>query len=390
MLKLKFYMPLLGVEQAKLAMAIGISPPALSLIANHNIWPKRVKPIVLQTKIREHLEAAGATEDQIRTAFEKRAVVRCSEHGSDANPLDDEEDAPMLLRKQTLMPDTRKHFKLPGDPFGEVNDASEVYVNEHTRFVRATLLDCAKRGGFIALVGESGSGKTTLKRDLKERINTQNLPIRVIEPYVLAMEQNDIKGRTLKSAQIADAIFAIVAPHETPRQSVDARFRQLERVLSDSVQAGQHHTVIIEEAHSLPTATLKHLKRFLELESGFKRLLSIILIGQTELAIRLDERNAALREVVQRCEVITLPPLGTHLEDYLAFRLGRYQLPVKAIIDNEGLQALTERLQPRVPRGHHQQSLLYPLAVHNLLIAAMNLAADSGAPVVNADVIQEV
>lgn len=389
MLKLKFLMPMLGLEQAKVAMALNISPAAFSLIANHNIWPRRIKAAVLQEGIRSHLTQAGATEDQLRTAFEKRAVVRDSERGSYANPLD-EEDAPMLLRKQTLMPATRKHFKLPGDPFEEVTDVSEVYVNEHTRFVRATLLDCAKRGGFIALVGESGSGKTTLKRDLKDRINTQSLPIRVIEPYVLAMEQNDVKGRTLKSAHIADAILAEVAPHESPKQSADARFRQLERVLTESVQAGQHHTVIIEEAHAMPTATLKHLKRFLDLESGFKRLLSVILIGQTELAVRLDERNAALREVVQRCEVITLPPLGAHLEDYLAFRLSRYSLPVKAIINDEGLHALTERLQPRVPRGHQQHSLLYPLAVHNLLIGAMNLAAESGAPVVNADVIQEV
>ena len=68
---------------------------------------------------------------------------------------------------------------------------------------------------------------------------------------------------------------------------------------------------MIEEAHGLPLPTLKHLKRFFELKNGFERLLGIVLIGQTELAQKLSENNPAVREVVQRCEVVTLLPLTT-------------------------------------------------------------------------------
>lgn len=390
MLKLKFILGLLSISQADLASEVQLSQGAIAQIVNHNLWP-RTRRIKLQDQIREFLAQHGASAEQISTAFEKRAPLRANEGCPDSSPNpEDKEAEPMLLRKQILLPATRQHFGLPGDPFEEVTDISEVYVNDHTRFVRATLLDCARRGGFIALVGESGSGKTTLKRDLKDRIATQGLPILVIEPYVLAMEEDDKKGKSLKSADIVTAIMAVVAQHERTMRSSEARFRQLNRVLCESNRAGQHHVLIIEEAHSLPLATLKHLKRFLELEDGFKRLLSIILIGQTELAMKLNEQNAAVREVVQRCELITLPPLGAHLEQYLAFRLNRYEIPVSKIITADGLQAITERLQPVVPRGHKQHSLLYPLAVHNLLIAAMNLAAENGAPVVSADIVQEV
>ena len=54
----------------------------------------------------------------------------------------------------------------------------------------------------------------------------------------------------------------------------------------------------------------------------------------------------------------------------------------------DGLQALRERLSPPVPRGT-ERSFLYPLAVHNLLTAAMNLAAENGAPAVSADIVME-
>ncbi|XLM22759.1 AAA family ATPase, partial [Chromobacterium piscinae] len=97
----------------------------------------------------------------------------------------------------------------------------------------------------------------------------------------------------------------------------------------ESHAAGYRHCLVIDEAHSLPIPTLKHLKRFFELELGFKKLLSIILIGQPELKVKLSERDAAVREVVQRCEMVELAPLeGGRLEEYLKFKLERMNKPV--------------------------------------------------------------
>lgn len=55
----------------------------------------------------------------------------------------------------------------------------------------------------------------------------------------------------------------------------------MHRALKNSYESGYRHVLIIEEAHCLPIATLKHLKRLRELETGFTKLLSIILIGQS-------------------------------------------------------------------------------------------------------------
>ncbi|MFY3695948.1 ExeA family protein, partial [Achromobacter xylosoxidans] len=166
-------------------------------------------------------------------------------------------------------------FKLPGNPFDEVASSDEFYVNEQLRYTRAQLLDACKRGGFVAVVGESGSGKTTLRRDLQERVQRDDLPIQIIRPYVVGMEPDDVKGKTLKASAILDAIMATIAPHEPLRSSSDARYRQLENRLKESHRAGTRHAVLIEEAHAMPKATLRHLKRFVELEDGFSRLLSV-------------------------------------------------------------------------------------------------------------------
>lgn len=388
MLKLKKILMDHGIEQSELAEACTYSAPTISQLLNHCIWPRSAKRRRTHDTIRGFLRLRGVSEDLIAVVFEKEAAPSLADAGPDIN-LSDEEQA-MSIPKQILHPNTRKHFRLVRDPFDEVGSAEEFYQNEHIRFTRAAMLDAARRGGFLAVVGESGSGKTTLRRDLQERIAREQLPIMVIRPYVVGMEANDVSGKTLKAAHIAESIMAAIAPHAAMRASSEARFRQVEAALREAYHTGQRCVVLIEEAHALPLATLRHLKRFIELEDGFKRLLSVILMGQTELAVKLNPRNASVREVVQRCELITLPPLGHYLEEYVAFRLNLLEVPVEKVITTDGLQAMRERLQPQAPRGHEQRSYLYPLAVQNLMIAAMNLAAENGAPVVSADIVAEV
>ncbi|MGS1061300.1 hypothetical protein [Burkholderia glumae] len=72
--------------------------------------------------------------------------------------------------------------------------------------------------------------------------------------------------------------------------------------------------------------------------------------------------------------------------------MGRLDKPVGDVIDAGGVDALRARLTMTSTRRDRAEtvSLLYPLAVGNLLTAAMNLAAGLGVPVVTADVIKGV
>lgn len=295
----------------------------------------------------------------------------------------------MLLRKQVLLPETKRAFSIFRDPFEDLQSVEDMYVNPDIRYIREAMYQVARHDGFLAVVGESGAGKSTLRRDLVNRLHAEGAPVLVIEPYVLAMEDKGEKGKALRTSHIADAIVDTVAPLERPKSNPEARFRQMHRALKNSYESGFRHVLIIEEAHSMPISTLKHLKRMRELESGFTKLVSIILIGQTELMVKLSERNAEVREVVQRIEVAELLPVSAaRLDEFLAFRLARVGKKLEDVIDTSGVQAIAERLSKS--GRDSQRSLLYPLAIGNMMVAAMNLAVRIGEPVVTADVIKEV
>lgn len=392
MLKLKSVLQGVGRPQSALAEALKVSPATVAQLINHGQWPRSLDSEDLQGRIRAFLVESGANDADVADVFEKVDPPCANTAGPALNEEPSGEDEPMLLPKQTLKTATRKAFGLFRDPFDELQDAKDMWVSPDIRYVRESMYQVARHGGFLAIEGESGAGKSTLRRDLVNRLMANNDPVIIIEPYVLASEDNDTKGKSLKSTHIAESMMAAVAPLEKAKSSPEARFAQLHRALKESHAAGYRHCLIIEEAHSLPIPTLKHLKRILELEVGFTKLVSIIMIGQPELGVKLSERNADVREVVQRCERVTLPPIeGPRLEEFLWFRFERAGKDMREVINESGIQAIAARLSQSARSGRDVAvSLLYPLAIGNLVIAAMNLAAELGVPLVDADVVKGV
>ncbi len=393
MLKLKHVLQGVGRPQSALAESLSLSSAAVAQLLNHGQWPRSLDCEELQGRIRVFLTEAGANDADIANAFEE-VDLPCSSTADPAQVNEPSgEDESMLLPKQTLHPSTRKVFSLFRDPFEELQSAQDMWISPDIRYVRETMYQTARHGGFLAVVGESGAGKSTLRRDLINRIMDANDPVIVIEPYVLASEDNDTKGKSLKSTHIAESMMAAVAPLAKPKSSPEARFAQLHKALKESHAAGYRHCLLIEEAHSLPIPTLKHLKRILELEVGFVKLVSIIMIGQPELDVKLSERNADVREVVQRCERVSLGPVSANLlKDFLTFRFSRAGKQLSDVIDDSGIEAIAARLSQPSRRGGREEtvSMLYPLAIGNLVNAALNMAAEIGAPLVNADVVKGV
>ncbi|EAS0531582.1 AAA family ATPase [Salmonella enterica] len=386
MLLLKQQLQHLQIDQREIAGMLGISEAAVAQLVNHGRWPRR-KTEQLRNRITELLASRNVDTTHSFDEVRQQATTL-----TQVQPTTETEDN-MLLKKQTLSQKARKAFNLFRNPFDDtaIQSADDVFTTPDIRYVREAMYQTATHGGMLAIWGESGSGKSTLRRDLIDRLQRENSNIIVIEPYVLAMEDNDRTGKTLKAASIAEAILRAVSG-ERPKQSPEARFAQVHQALKDSADgdSSNSHVLIIEEAHSLPIPTLKHLKRFLELESGFKRLLSIILIGQQELCDKLSERRASVREVVQRCELVQLEPLNNDLEAFLAFKLTRAGKKPEEVLDASAIPAIVSRMTTRDNKGNVVSSILYPLAVGNLMIAAMNAAAEIGVPVVNGDIIKNL
>jgi type II secretory pathway predicted ATPase ExeA len=393
----------IGVSQAALARECCVSAATISLLAKQGQWPKTsAAEADLRAKLVTFFTNQCVAPETIAHVLENKkagtggatpepALLQTSQQPTPTQET--ETDVDMLLQNENLTPAARKHFGLFRSPFSDdINSREDVFLSPDIRLCRELLWDVAKNGGFCALVGESGSGKSTIREELNDRIQRDGQSVIVMEPYVLAMEHNDKLGKTLKSGQIAETIISTLDPNAPLKSAPHARFKQLHDALRASFKAGNSHVLIIEEAHSLPIATLKHLKRFRELKEGFARLLGVILIGQPELKASLSAHNPEVREVAQRCEVVELEPLDRNLEDYLKHKIARVGGNPDDIFEADAYDAIRTKLT-RVQRGGKLTdavSVCYPLVVNNLVTRAMNVAASIAAKKVSAEIVMEV
>lgn len=368
----------------KLAEELGISPAALSQLLNHGALPKKRWPEIRAAMLSLAV-ARGKTESDMEAALKELEQQPVSAPEETA----EQEEDPMILRKQTLTMQARQMFGLVRNPFADPETSADVFMSPDIRFARETLYQAATGSGFLALVGESGSGKSTLKDELITRIHDENLPVIIIEPYTLAMAASESQGKPLRSSHIAEAIISTVQPGARIPSSPEMRFRRLHEILKASHTAGMRHCLIIEEAHDLHRHTLKSLKRFHELKDGLARLLSIILIGQTELEKKLRVTDASVREVVQRCDVIHLAAIADP-GAYLRHRFGHAGADFDTAFSPDAIEEIRANLTVSPDSRGDGVYMGYPLMIANLATAALNLAASVGEKQVTADVVRMV
>ncbi|MEI0477855.1 MULTISPECIES: ExeA family protein [Brachyspira] len=271
-----------------------------------------------------------------------------------------------------------RKFGFKHDPFfGDIEKMEDVYLNGDMRFMTEFICQTAKQGGMVALIGESGSGKTTLRRYAIDTMEKENQRVKIIQCKI-------IDKTRLSVGAICDSIILDVSS-ESPKKSLEAKARQVERILTNSSRMGFAHVLIIEEAHDLSIATLKYLKRFWELEDGLKKLLSILLIGQTELAGKLDEsKNYEAREIIRRMELLKIEPLSDpkDIKTYLQLKFAKAGVNIDDIITDKGIEAISSKLSSKLLRrlsacGEGTTiSKAYPLSINNLMRRAINKAYD--------------
>lgn len=397
-LKLKGVLARAGIRQNEWASSIkqegrGVDGKPLSLsaatqIMNWGVWPKLTTEESIKRQTVELLRSRDVDELDIAHIWE----VEDDDASRNSHPAGvhlgqkPERLQPEIepLEIEMLSPNAKKHFAFPRDPFvDDVQSAADVFLSADQRYIREAMFTTAKHGGFLAVVGESGAGKTVLRRDLIDRVQRDAQLIVLIQPRLID------KG-TMTAGGICEAIIGDLRDGEKIPRSLEAKARKVEQLLKDSSRAGNVHCLMIEEAHDLSIQTLKFLKRFWELEDGFKKLLSIVLVGQPELKTKLDERvHYEAREVIRRCEVAELAPLDNSLEEYLTLKFKRVGKGLGELFSNDAYDAMRSRLT-RLKGAGKVVSMVYPLTVNNLVTSALNLAAEIGADKISADVIKEL
>jgi type II secretory pathway predicted ATPase ExeA len=347
-----------------------LSPAMLNLLINKGLYPKTTPQQAIEKQIVDFLNSKGINVP--KNLFEQ-------ETNNDANPEE------TYKVNQMLSQDAKKVFKLFQNPFtNDVNEPKDVFWSQEQIYIREAMKQTAKFGGFMAIIGESGAGKSTLRRDL---IDTCERETQHASAKITFIQPRAIDKTNLTAAMICDAIIQDVSL-EKPKRGLEAKSRQVEKVLRESAQTGNSHVLLIEEAHDLNIHTLKYLKRFWELDFGHRKLLGIILIGQPELKLMLNEdKNYMAREVIRRCEVVELLPLDNEIENYLTLKFNRIGRKYSDFFAPDAADAMRAALTER-----HQKkniSMSYPLTINNLVVRCLNLGADLGISPINADLIKQ-
>lgn len=296
----------------------------------------------------------------------------------------DPNQIPMRCEVEMITEDTKRHFKLFRNPFiGDVEKSADIYKSDEHLYIEMTMIDAAKHGGFVAIIGEVGSGKTTMRREVMDQLKKDS-NVQVIFPQIID------KGR-INAGSICDAIIMDLSD-EKPRIKLEQKTRQVQKLLMDRSQAGYQACLIIEEAHDLTTQTLKYLKRFYELEDGYKKLLGIILIGQSELKQMFNEsQHVEMREVIRRVQVAEIRGLNGNLKSYLTLKFKRVGAAIDKVMDDAAIEALGKRLTSSDARNQNKAvSHAYPLLVNNYVARAMNLACDLGEEIITEEVVNAI
>jgi general secretion pathway protein A len=167
------------------------------------------------------------------------------------------------------------------------------------------------RKGVIVLIGEAGTGKTTLVRTAFARAEADRKGTSAAWAY--------LKNPTLRQPEFLEFLASGFSLPSDAAQSKTRLLDHLDRVLVQGLRAA----LIIDEAQSVPLELLEEIRLLANIESDSEKLLPVILVGQPELADRLNE--PALRQLKQRVALrCTLSPLS--LQESAAYIAARIQI----------------------------------------------------------------
>ena len=201
----------------------------------------------------------------------------------------------------------KAHFGLTEVPFSLTPNTQFYHpLVPHFEALQVLTTALAAGEGFIKVTGEVGTGKTLICRKLLNDLG---------DDYVIAYLPNPYLTPNEMRAAVASEL------------SIDASLdqQQLTAALNHRLIAlsGENKQVVllIDEAQMLPHETLEALRLISNLETASKKLMQVVLFGQPELDVRLQQEN--LRQLRQR---ITFsyqlrPLLMNETASYLEHRL---------------------------------------------------------------------
>lgn len=174
-----------------------------------------------------------------------------------------------------------KYFGLKEKPFSIAPDPRYLYMSELHREALAHLMyGISGDGCFILLTGDVGTGKTTVCRCLLAQLPDNTDVALIVNPRLTVLEL------------LATICGELEIPSGDGEESGKAYIDRLNDYLLDAHARNRNVALLIDEAQNLSLDLLEQLRLLTNLETDQKKLLKIVLLGQTELKQILAQEGA--------------------------------------------------------------------------------------------------
>jgi general secretion pathway protein A len=229
-----------------------------------------------------------------------------------------------------------RFFGLQKRPFGMTPDPAFLFLTEQHREALAglsyALLDAK---GFVVLTGEAGTGKTTLLARALQSLPKERIQFSVV------------LNPTLTPSEFLELALMDFGIKEVP-ESKAQRLAKLQNLLLEGHAAGRISALVVDEAHKLSAELLEEIRLLGNFERADRKLLQIVLAGQSELDELLNRDE--LWQFKQRVAVyLSIHALSaTEVEQYVVHRwmkAGGTELPIPTEVI-----ALIFRISRGIPR----------------------------------------
>jgi general secretion pathway protein A len=258
-----------------------------------------------------------------------------------------------------------EYFGFLASPFSSTPDSRIFYDNELYREAFANLrYGIEWRKGLIVMTGEVGTGKTTLLD-------------KIVRDLGATMQVVFVSYDQLNAAELIRLVFRELGLASDFQDRI-TRIEQLRDYLIAQSRKRRIIALLIDEAQNLSDETFEAVRFLSNFESDGEKLLQIVLTGQPELQVRLNQSK--LRHLKQRIVIhCRLAPLtNDEVSRYIAFRVRGAGFRGKDLFNAEVLGEIS-LYSGGIPR-------LINIICDNALL----LAYAGGTKTVTTDIVEEV
>jgi len=223
-----------------------------------------------------------------------------------------------------------EYFGLTEKPFENTLDVRMFYSSPmHEEALMRMLYVITQRQGAGMLTGDYGSGKTILTRILSTQLDThQNNFVFITDPQLSSIEM------------LKEIVRQVAVVDRIPNEKSDL-LNILREVFKRNLEIGRNTVIIVDDAQLIKESeTLEELRLLLNLQPSDKFLVTLLLIGQTELREKINRLPQLKQRLAMKYHLDSLSEQETG--EYILYRLkvaGRVEplftnLAIKAIYEN--------------------------------------------------------